>query len=102
MKNTVDNGRDGASRDPMDDPRITAYALGELGEEERAEVERQLAKEDALRREVNAIEALGGSIALRSDMVQLWDGQVPACKAYGWQLPRLLRRYISKQLGYQA
>ncbi len=44
------------------DPRLTAYALGEMDAEERADFEQALAKDPAARAEVEAIQALGGRI----------------------------------------
>jgi anti-sigma factor RsiW len=41
-----------------DDPKLTAYALGELGDAERVEVEARLAGNSAARAEVDAVRAL--------------------------------------------
>ena len=46
-----------------DDPRLTAYALGELPADERAEIELQLAGDPGLRAEVEQIRALSGDLA---------------------------------------
>ncbi len=46
-----------------DDPRLTAYALGELDEAERAEVEALLAESEEARAAVGEIEALGASLS---------------------------------------
>jgi Ca-activated chloride channel family protein len=44
------------------DPRLTAYALGELDAAERAEFEKMLPSDPAARAEVEAIQALGGQL----------------------------------------
>ncbi len=44
------------------DPRLTAYALGEMDAAERAEFEKLLAVDPAARAEVEAIQALGGKL----------------------------------------
>ncbi len=44
------------------DPRLTAYALGEMDATERAEFEQALAKDPAARAEIEAIQALGGKL----------------------------------------
>ncbi len=44
--------------DPADDTRLTAYILGELTGEERADVERLIARDAAVRREVQRLRAL--------------------------------------------
>ncbi len=44
------------------DPRLTAYALGEMDTSERAEFERLLAADPAARAEVETIRALGGKL----------------------------------------
>jgi len=61
------NNRDPNSRE-LDDARLTAYALGQLHEHERAAVEAQLAGLDQqsagkLRRAVEEIRALAGHVA---------------------------------------
>ena len=43
-----------------DDPRLTAYALGEMDEQEKIEFERQL--DGAARNEIEAIRALAGDL----------------------------------------
>ena len=45
-----------------DDPKLTAYALGELSPAERAEVEAAIAQDAALRAEVEAIQGLGAAL----------------------------------------
>ena len=40
---------------PLDDPKLTAYALGELGAQEAAEVEKLIADDEAVCAEVEAI-----------------------------------------------
>ncbi len=45
-----------------DDPRLTAYALGELTGEEAATVAEAIARDPALKAEVEAIRALGGDL----------------------------------------
>lgn len=45
------------------DPRLTAYALGELSREESAEIAQQLKGNPELQKEVNEIDALGLSLA---------------------------------------
>jgi Ca-activated chloride channel homolog len=55
------------------DPRLTAYALGEMDAQERAEFERILETDPAARAEVEAIRALGGKLA-----VELADAPAPA------------------------
>ena len=45
-----------------DDPKLTAYALGELSGAERDEVEARLAADPALRAEADAIRAVAGRI----------------------------------------
>ena len=42
------------------DPKLTAYALGELDETERAAVERELIRSDAARQAVEEIRATAG------------------------------------------
>jgi Ca-activated chloride channel family protein len=46
-----------------DDPKLTAYALDELADEERAEVEARLATDEAARAQVQSIRALGGQLS---------------------------------------
>ena len=46
-----------------DDPRLTAYALGELPASERAAIEQQLANDPELRAEVEQIRLLSGDLA---------------------------------------
>ncbi|MEQ1891244.1 MAG: von Willebrand factor type A domain-containing protein [Planctomycetota bacterium] len=48
--------------DRRDDPRLTAYVLGELSPEERAAFERELAADPELAAEVRAIESLAGEL----------------------------------------
>ena len=48
--------------DRRDDPRLTAYVLGELTSEERATLERELASDPELAAEVRAIESLAGEL----------------------------------------
>lgn len=48
--------------DRRDDPRLTAYVLGELSPEERAALERELASDPELAAEVRAIESLAGEL----------------------------------------
>ncbi|HEX5139103.1 MAG TPA: von Willebrand factor type A domain-containing protein [Planctomycetota bacterium] len=45
------------------DPRLTAYALGEMDAQERAEFEKALENDPAARAEVDAIRAIGGKLA---------------------------------------
>jgi len=47
---------------PADDPRLAAYALGHLGEKERAELEALLAEDEEARAEVEAIRELVESL----------------------------------------
>lgn len=54
---TNESGSNG-SRDPRDDPRLTAYVLDELAPEERVKLERELAAEPQLAEEVRALERL--------------------------------------------
>ena len=44
----------------LNDPRLTAYALGELDETEQAAVERELIRSDAARQAVEEIRATAG------------------------------------------
>ena len=55
-----------------DDPRLTAYALGELPASERAAIEQQLANDPELRAEVEQIRLLSGDLArdLAADLAQ--------------------------------
>ena len=55
-----------------DDPRLTAYALGELPVSERAAIEQQLANDPELRAEVEQIRLLSGDLArdLAADLAQ--------------------------------
>ena len=45
-----------------DDPRLTAYALGEMDAEERAAFEREMAADLELKREVDAVVAMAGAL----------------------------------------
>jgi Ca-activated chloride channel homolog len=49
-------------REMKDEARLTAYALGELPENERAEIEKQLATSEEIRREVEEIRATAAAL----------------------------------------
>src|SRR4051794_40454875 len=50
------------SHELNDDPKLTAYALGEMNAADRAEMEARLATDDAARAEVQSIRALAGRL----------------------------------------
>src|SRR6184192_1950148 len=48
--------------DLIADPKLTAYALGELNESDASEIERRLATDEAARAEVESIRALANQL----------------------------------------